>query len=165
MPTARIVRADMRRLPFGDASFDATLSYFTSFGYFPTDAENGTVLAEASRVLRTGGRFLLDFLNREHVLAHGLHDTRETRDGWIIEQSRRWNRENDTIDKTITLRPPSPGSRPRVYTESVKLYSPKRIAAFFEDNGFSIASTFGSLDGEPFESSSSRFIITGRKIP
>jgi SAM-dependent methyltransferase len=164
-PGARIVRGDMRRLPFRDGTFDATLSFFTSFGYFANDDENQAVLAEVNRVLRAGGRFLLDFLNRDHVLAHGLHDTREVRERWVVDQRRRWNRETDTIDKRITLRPLSHGDEPRVYTESVKLYSPDRIAAFFENHGFSIGSTFGSLQGEPFVSSSSRFIITGKKTP
>jgi len=164
-PLARIVRGDMRRLPFRDATFDVVLSFFTSFGYFPTDGENRAVLAEVNRILRPGGRFLLDFLNREHVLAHGLHDTREVREGWVIEQKRRWNRETNTIDKEITLRPQSREREPRVYTEAEKLYSPDGIAAFFEDHGFSIVSTFGSLEGEPFVSSSNRLIMTGKKTP
>lgn len=63
-------RGDMRRLPFPDASFDALYNVFTSFGYF-SEAENMGVLEEFARVLRPGGRFLLETINRDAVVAAG----------------------------------------------------------------------------------------------
>lgn len=64
-----LVRGDMRRLPFRARAFDAVLNLFTSFGYFAADAEHEAVLAEVARVLRPGGRFVLDFLNAQDVRA------------------------------------------------------------------------------------------------
>jgi SAM-dependent methyltransferase len=62
-----LLRGDMRKLPLSNSSVDGVLSMFTSFGYFPEDAENWTVLDEVARVLRPGGFYLFDFLNRSRV--------------------------------------------------------------------------------------------------
>jgi ubiquinone/menaquinone biosynthesis C-methylase UbiE len=65
---AEYVEGDMRALPFADASFDATLLWFTSLGYFD-DEGNRAVLRELRRVLRPGGRAVLDINNLPLMLA------------------------------------------------------------------------------------------------
>ncbi|MCG8467493.1 MAG: methyltransferase domain-containing protein, partial [Gemmatimonadetes bacterium] len=50
----RLVRADMRALPFADGAFGGLVNFFTSFGYFMTPAEDAAVLDEVRRVLRPG---------------------------------------------------------------------------------------------------------------
>jgi SAM-dependent methyltransferase len=57
---------DLRELPV-DGPFDAALSWFTSFGYFD-DEENRRVLSEYRRVLRPGGRLLIETLNRDNFV-------------------------------------------------------------------------------------------------
>ena len=53
--TVPLVQCDGASLPFGDGSFDTV---FTSYGVVPFVADSATVMAEASRVLRPGGRFI-----------------------------------------------------------------------------------------------------------
>lgn len=57
---------DLRDLPV-DGPFDAVLSWFTSFGYFDDDG-NRAVLAEYRRVLRPGGRLLIEMHNRDEFV-------------------------------------------------------------------------------------------------
>jgi SAM-dependent methyltransferase len=57
---------DLRRLP-ADGPFDAVVCWFTSFGYFDDD-DNRRVLAEFRRVLRPGGRLLIETHNRDELL-------------------------------------------------------------------------------------------------
>jgi len=158
-----LIRGDMRRLPFASSTFDAVLSFFTSFGYFSADDENRGVLREVSRVLRPGGRYVLDFLNRAHVLAHGIRDTRELRDGRVVEQTRRWNRDRDSIDKQITIFPESRPDVARVYHESVRLYSPEQVTSFMEQAGIRVDAVLGSFSGEAFVASSERLIVAGTR--
>jgi SAM-dependent methyltransferase len=61
-------RGDMRELPVADDSVDGAFSLFTSFGYFD-DADNRRVLEEAKRVLRPGGRFLIEMVHQLGVVA------------------------------------------------------------------------------------------------
>jgi SAM-dependent methyltransferase len=57
---------DLRQLPV-EGPFDAVISWFTSFGYFDDD-ENRRVLAEYRRVLRPGGRLLLETQNHDEFV-------------------------------------------------------------------------------------------------
>lgn len=156
---APLVRADMRRLPFRSARFDAVLSFFTSFGYFSDDGDDRAVLREAARLLRPGGRMMLDFLNRDHVLAHGLGDTVEERDGQRVEQRRRFDPDRNTVDKTITITDPRRPTAAREYLESVRLYSADALHTLFERAGLRVTERFGSLDGEPYRRESTRCVI------
>jgi SAM-dependent methyltransferase len=53
--TLPLVQCDAVSLPFGDGSFDTV---FTSYGAVPFVADSATLMAEAARVLRPGGRFV-----------------------------------------------------------------------------------------------------------
>lgn len=55
--------ADMRTLPFADASFSAVYCLFNTFGYFD-HADNVAMLGEWARVLATGGKLILQLPNR-----------------------------------------------------------------------------------------------------
>ncbi len=55
----RLLRADMRRLPFLDRSLAGAYMLFNTFGYFP-DAENRDLLGEIARVLAPGARLLME---------------------------------------------------------------------------------------------------------
>jgi len=50
-----LVQCDAATLPFADCAFDVV---FTSYGAVPFVADSAAVMAQAARVLRTGGRFV-----------------------------------------------------------------------------------------------------------
>ena len=84
----RLVRGDMRRLPFAGESFDAVLNMFTSFGYFEADMDNLLVLREISRVLKRGGLLLFDYVNAVKARTMVLEDTVRKTEGWMVRESR-----------------------------------------------------------------------------
>lgn len=63
----RWVQGDYRDLPFAAASFDVVVNLFTSFGFFG-DAEDGRALREFRRVLRPGGRLVLETMHRDRLV-------------------------------------------------------------------------------------------------
>ncbi len=65
---ALLVRGDLRALPFSNGTFDASFSWYSSL-FMYGDRENEHVLAEAARVLRPGGRLLVQHANPAR-LAH-----------------------------------------------------------------------------------------------
>jgi SAM-dependent methyltransferase len=65
--SVNFVHADMREMPF-DQKFDGAYCMLTSFGYFDEDA-NLKVAEGVARALKPGGRFLLDIVNRDYVVA------------------------------------------------------------------------------------------------
>lgn len=67
----------MRDLPL-TGGFDAVVNLFTSFGYFEEDEEQVKVLREIYRMLKPGGKFVIDYLNPAYVIRHLVpHSTRE----------------------------------------------------------------------------------------
>ena len=60
-------KGDLRALPVDDGSFDVAISWYTSFGYFEDD-DNRAVLREYARVLRPGGRLLVEVLARDNII-------------------------------------------------------------------------------------------------
>lgn len=154
-----LVEADMRNVPLADTSFDAVTSFFTSFGYFASRSEDRRVLREVRRVLRSGGAYLLDFLNADQVRAELVPEEETTVDGKTVVQSREI-REGHVV-KRIEIR--SGGNEPpRVYHERVRLYEPGELVEMLGEASLPVQDRFGDYDGSPFEGASPRFIVVGR---
>jgi len=66
---ARIIRSDMRKIPFKN-EFEAVINMFTSFGYLESDYEDFKVLKAVARTLKPGGKFLIDIVNSDWLLAN-----------------------------------------------------------------------------------------------
>lgn len=158
-PSARLVRADMRRLPFRDAAFDGLTSFFTSFGYFRTRAEDRTVVREIRRVLRRGGPFMLDFFNADRV-RRTLVPRDERRIGRrTVVQTREIV--GDTVVKRIRIEEPGTSGGPREFEERVRLYSVGELETMLEAEGLQVAAQYGDYDGSAFGTSAERLILVG----
>ena len=153
-----LVRADMRRLPFADASFDAVLNLFNAFGYLEDDAQDELVLGEVARVLRPGGRFLQELANRE-ALVRGWHDSDVTRtgDGLVVLQERTLNLRSGRERVRYTLL--EPDGRQRTTEHAVRLYALTELEAMLGRAGLELLAVHGDLDGGPLELDSS-FVVT-----
>lgn len=152
---------DMCCLPFASETFDWLLNFFTSFGYFERERQNFQVLEEIARVLRPSGRFLLDFLNRDHVLSHLQPRDVQESEGRRVEIERWYDPQSRRINKRIRVQ--TPGGLPRTFLESVRAYSSEEVTIGMRWAGLEVDQLFGSFQGEPFHRDSERLIIIGRK--
>jgi SAM-dependent methyltransferase len=85
-PDARLLRGDMRQIPLRDASVDAVICMWQSFGHFDA-ATNRAVLGEMARVLGPAGVLVLDLYHRGFHAAHAGERVIE-RDGHRIHERR-----------------------------------------------------------------------------
>jgi len=155
-----LVRGDMRSLPFQDASFRTVLNFFTSFGYFRSEAENRAVVEEIERVLLPGGAFLCDTFGRDHVLARLVPEERCSRGGKEYRIRRSWDPATARLEKEIEVRR---GGSSETFRESVRAYSPDELVAMLERAGLCIASVWGDFDESPVGPDSPRLIVLARK--
>jgi SAM-dependent methyltransferase len=156
------VGGDMRRLPFAGESFDWVLNFFTSFGYFESERENFRVLEEIVRVLTPDGRFLIDILNPEPVLA-GLkpRESQELDGGRRVEIERWFDPDRKRINKRITVA--DPGRPQRTFLETVRIYQPDEVVIGLRWAGLEVDRLFGNFHGDAYERDSERLILVGAK--
>lgn len=153
----RFAAADLRWLPFRDGSFDAVLNVFTSLGLFIDDEEDLRALREARRILRPGGKLLLESMHRDDVIcAYAERDRWSLPDGTRVRVRRRfdavagisyerlqWKRGEETGEKRHALR----------------LRTATEIDGLLRRAGFGSTTYHGGWDGEPFRHDSPQVIV------
>jgi ubiquinone/menaquinone biosynthesis C-methylase UbiE len=153
------VNGDMRQLPF-DAQFDAVANLFTSFGYFATDEENESVLAQMKKVLRPGGKWLLDFLNPAYIKHHLVPRSEREQDGHQIVEVR------DIVEGFVIKRiqiTRTDGSHGQ-YFERVKLYERAWFEQMFERHGMKVQAVYGDYNQANYQMDSPRMIFVGEVV-
>lgn len=159
-----LVRGDMRRLPVASKAVDGVTSLFTTFGYFDA-AGDRAALGEAARVLRPGGFHILDFLNREAVVAHPKAETERCSGNWRI---REWRRIEDgrRVIKRVEVTPTGGGEAVVDYEERVTLYGLEELRGLLRGAGLAVQDVRGDYRGAPFDAASSpRLVLLSRKEP
>jgi SAM-dependent methyltransferase len=154
----RLVRGDMRGLPFQDGAFDAVLNLFTSFGYFADDAEHEAVLREVARVLRRGGSFVLDFLNAPAVRAGLVPRDERTTGGIVVIQERWLSPDGRYVNKRIQV-----GAGGRTFAERVRLYERGELEAMMTAHGLQTVRAAGDYLGGRHGARSDRLILVGER--
>ena len=155
-----LLHSDMRHIPYVD-HFAMVLSMFTSFGYFEDDEENRAVLATVSRSLQSRGRFLIDYLNRDWVIAHLVSKEELVRDDKRFWIERRVSEDRRRVEKRVQVI--SPGGEEKVFYESVRMYTPSEMEGLLERAGFTRVRRYGSLQGAPHRAESPRLILVAEK--
>jgi SAM-dependent methyltransferase len=155
-----LVRGDMRSLPFREGSFRTVVNFFTSFGYFLTEAEDVAVVAEIERVLQAGGAFLCDTFGRDHVLARLVPEERRSCGEKEYRIRRSWNADTARLEKEIEVR--RAGSA-EIFRESVRAYSTDELVALLEGAGLRVGAIWGDFDESPIGPDSPRLIVLASK--
>ncbi|MBD2844663.1 class I SAM-dependent methyltransferase [Paenibacillus sp. IB182496] len=151
------MRGDMRALPLPAASMEATVNFFTSFGYFEPETDNAHVLRELKRVLRPQGRCLIDFLNPGDVASRLVpySERVDALTGWTIREHRRI--EDGWVKKEIALE--RPGAPVRHYSERVRLYDLDWFEQAMAGAGLVLDEVRGDYDGRVYDPATSRRMI------
>jgi len=160
----RLVRGDMRHLPFADRSFQFVANFFTSFGYFADPEEDARVLAEIRRVLEPGGCFALDFLNADRVRARLVDDDERLHDGRRVVQGRRLEEGGTVVVKEIRIFEASDQRPLATFYERVRLYSPAELADMLRAARLEPERSYGDYTGSPPGPEAPRFILFGHAV-
>ena len=151
------VRGDMRQLPFrsGFASAGVLLD---ALGFFDTEEENTSVLCEAARVLKPGGRLALKVVNGGPVLDAFQETGREEHDGVVV-----------TISRTLGFGPPRMTERIRIsggrgeYVRRQRLYRSEELRDTLDGLGFHVEGPFADPQRTPFQQASAAIWIVAQR--
>ena len=152
---------DLRELPIDEASVDAALCWFTSFGYFDDDG-NRRALDEFARVLRPGGQLLIETMHPYGLATWlGAEPTVFVTERGDDEMVGRMRFEPTTgvlrIDRTIRR-----GDRRRSIGIGIRLPTPTELAVWLAASGFS-AWEFASRDHQPLTPASRRMVVVATR--
>jgi ubiquinone/menaquinone biosynthesis C-methylase UbiE len=153
----KLVRADYRELPFGDASFDAAVNLFTSLGYLGTEGDT-RVLGEIRRVLRPGARLVLEIAHRDAlVLRWSDADWRLMGEGRVLLEQRTFDPAAGVATTTQTLIDGAGERESRTW--SVRVYTATELVAMLDRAGFAEAKVYGDFDGNVFTTTSRLVVV------
>ncbi len=153
------VRGDMRWLPWRE-EFDACLNLFTAFGYFEDDAQNEQVLHQVCRVLKPGGRFLLDVSNRDYYLLRLWPNAWRRHGSATILEETAFDPTTGRFDMTFTW---AEGDKWESLTHSVRHYTAPELANMIRRAGLVPIGFYGDFDGSDFDLNSKRLIAVAQK--
>ena len=151
---------DARAIPVGDARMDAVVSLFSSFGYFGESGDRD-VVAEIGRVLRPGGRFVLDLMNPERVRATLVPASTASRGGVEIEERRSLAEGGRRVRKEIRLT--GRDGAVRSWSEDVRLYAASELEPWVRSAGLALEVFHGDFDGSALGPESPRQILVGSR--
>lgn len=156
------VRADLRHIPLANDTFHAVTNLFSSFGYFQSDEENASVVAELARVCRSGGHVVIDFMNATRIRSHLRPATeRRTVDGRLVREERAITGDRPRIEKKTVLH--EHDGTVREAFESVRLFEPNELEQMMQHAGLQVTRVLGNYHGGEHTSESTRVILFGRK--
>ena len=153
------IQDDMRTFVRPQA-FDAAINYFTSFGYFESEAEERQVLSNVYRSLKSGGVLLMEMMSKE-ILARIFRerDWREE-DGMMILEDRKLAPDWSSLDnRWIIIKE---GVR-REVTLTVRQYSAAELSRSLVEGGFFRVDVYGDLTGAPYDQAATRLVVVAHK--
>ncbi len=134
--------------------FDCVLNLFTSFGYFDTESEDLQAIKAVAGCLKSGGKFILDFLNPYTVIHHLVAEEIKIVDG--IEFHINKDVSDGFIVKDITF---SDNGIDYSYHEKVRAIRRVKFLEYFEDAGLTLIEIFGDYELNPYIAEKSERMI------
>ncbi len=159
----KLVRGDLRDLPFADATCGSVLSLFTAFGYFADAAGNEGPVAEIARILVPGGHWCLDYFDADRVLAELGNEVpvRRQREAGplVVNEIRYYDSTRRIVQKMVVLKPLhgaetdanslGVGREGVSYTEEVMVFSLEELDGMAARSDLHRVAAAGSYGGAP----------------
>ena len=126
------LHTDIRQISYR-GEFDVVVNLHSSIGALPNDRDHLRVLEGVRKGLKSGGRLLLDMLNKEWIMRHGEPG------GFDLETGR--------------LAAPA----------SVRVYCLTELKALLERAGLTFLKVWGGYEGEPYGLDSPRMVVLAQR--
>ena len=159
---AKLVRGDLRVLPFKQSSFNAVISMDTSFGYLPSEKDDLPSLEEVRRVLALGGRFILDVFSRDYLTAK--YADKPAMQKWheypsfYLQQTRTVTSKGSQLHDAWIIHIKK-DNQECFFEHTVRLYERQTLENMLTTTGFTVQAVYGDYEKQPYSPTTPRLII------
>ncbi len=153
----RWLAGDMRQ-PIPGEEFDVVLNLFTSLGYFADEADDRKVVDAAAAMLVPGGRFALEVINGERVMAQFQEREWFTVGQTAVVERRSLDRATRRMVVERTVNTPD---ETEVNLHALRLYAGTDVDQMLRAAGFGGVELYGGWGGEPLMPESLRVLAIG----
>ncbi|MFZ3173191.1 MAG: class I SAM-dependent methyltransferase [Carboxydocellales bacterium] len=154
------IQGDMRELPFQD-KFNVVLNLWSSFGYLENEEEHLKAMKSITRVLKPGGKLLLDVLNRDWVV-HNFQSGEEQREFGGIVEINNYQFDSATGRDVIKTKYIVKGEI-RKFTHSCRIYTLQELQMVLEKAGLMVIKVYGGFNLRPVSLASKQLLIIAEK--
>ena len=162
--SAEFLRVDMRSLPDEmSGEFDAVINMFSSFGYLESEDDDQRVLHQIAKVLKPGGKVLMDLLNREWVIINNEpYEWRVHDDGTVVLEHRELHLDVSINHLTYMEIAPD-GTRRELSDLKMRLYTLTEMIKMLGVAGLKMERVYGGFRGEDYSVDTRRMILVAVK--
>lgn len=167
---ARLVRGDIRQLPFPDSRFAVVMAPYGILQSLTSDADLRAALGAVTRALRPGGRFVMELVAdlpawQEYSKVTKLRGWRPGRKAYLtlVESVRQDRRKGLTVFEQEYVESRAGGKRSQRFTLSFRTLSVAQMASRLERAGLKVRARLGSYDGDPWTKESDTWIVVAEK--
>lgn len=141
-------------------SFDLAVNLFTSFGYFPTKAEDELMLARMADSLVPGGVLVVEVIGKETAARDFIDGEWFERDGrLVLTEFKVVGAWEGLRNRWIVV----DGTRRVDHSWVQRLYSGTELRDSMLRSGFASVELFGTYAGAPYDDKAERLVAVGRK--
>jgi SAM-dependent methyltransferase len=142
--------------------FDYVFNFFTSFGFFNTNAEHRNAIHTMAMALKKDGILVMDYLNAVATASTLVPSEEKSVEGtrYVIK---RWMNERYFFKK-ITIHDKEL-AEPLSFTEQVARFTKNDLIQMLEAEGLEVIEVFGNYQLEKFEEASSSRLLLVAKQP
>ncbi len=157
----QFVRGLMQRIPFQVHSFHHVVCLFSSFGYGETEQENLQIMRQFYRVLRPGGKIMVDVMNR-HFIVPRLNQVFFSRHKDLsVKEERSISNNGRRLNNQFTVK--NHEGDVRTYHYRPWLFNGWEISWLASQAGFKNVQVFGNFAAEPYHKGSERAMLVAQK--
>jgi len=140
-------RGDASEVGLADGSFDVVMVMGNSFGYFQEDSQNLKVLREICRLLRSGGKLLLDLIHSDYARKQFKPSSwHEANEDVVVCRERELLKEGVLVREIVLSKR---RGLVRDVTYFARLFQPKELEALLTESGFQQIDCGGLLVSHP----------------
>lgn len=154
------IRGDMRKIDF-TGHFDAVLNMFTSLGALESDEEDEKVLREVFKALKPGGKFIIEYVNKDFIFRHFKETDKREIPGGYVEINRKYNHLTSSHRETYDIY--RNGSLVKHTELKFRFYALTELFAMLKRSGFNVLDVFGGFDHIPVTFDTKSCVIISEK--